>query len=65
MSFLFLLFVNIVTSDDNTSGSDSEVDNSSLCLPLNATEPTTVSNCICFTGVYSYESGGMEGLKKM
>ncbi|KAJ5796251.1 uncharacterized protein N7518_004791 [Penicillium psychrosexuale] len=56
-SYYAILDSSYITSDDNTSGSDSEVDNSSLCLPLNATEPTTVSNCICFTGVYSYKSG--------
>ncbi|KAJ5656875.1 hypothetical protein N7507_008825 [Penicillium longicatenatum] len=43
------------TGSDDTSSSDSGP--GSLCLSLNATESTTVSNCNCFTGVNGYEKG--------
>ncbi|KAJ5199147.1 hypothetical protein N7491_000292 [Penicillium cf. griseofulvum] len=33
----------------NSSDSDS-----AFCLPINATESTTLSNCKCFTRVYGY-----------
>lgn len=41
------------------SGSYSSSDNNPMCLPINATESTTVSNCNCFTQVYGYMNGGM------
>ncbi|RLL93315.1 hypothetical protein CFD26_102048 [Aspergillus turcosus] len=46
----------VVQSDDSTTTGDG----SSICLPINATESTTVSNCNCFTQVYGYLSDETE-----
>ncbi|KAF7116754.1 hypothetical protein CNMCM5793_005311 [Aspergillus hiratsukae] len=42
----------VVQSDDSTITGDG----SSICLPINATESTTVSNCNCFTQIWGYLS---------
>lgn len=44
-----------ILNSSYTTGSDSGL--GSLCLSLNATEPTTVSNCNCFTGINGYDKG--------
>ncbi|KAI2720884.1 hypothetical protein CBS147332_4124 [Penicillium roqueforti] len=59
-SYCAILNSSYTTGDDYTTGSDSEAISSSQCLSLNATEPSTVSNCNCFTGIYSYQSGDYE-----
>ena len=46
----------------NSNSSDSDSD--SFCLPINATESTTASNCNCFTQVYGYMNGGTSQTEK-
>ncbi|KAJ5588268.1 hypothetical protein N7537_010946 [Penicillium hordei] len=54
-SYCAILNSSYTTGSDDTSSSDSGL--GSLCLSLNATESTTVSNCNCFTGVNGYDKG--------
>ncbi|PYI36128.1 hypothetical protein BP00DRAFT_474788 [Aspergillus indologenus CBS 114.80] len=41
------------------------VDSDSFCLPVNATDATTVSNCNCFTEILGYMAGGTISATKL